>query len=233
MSSVPHQPCHHFNSTVCEVITAPKSQGCLLARSGGCNVDHINVGRKVWGQKGSCITGGCSMERLAAIGPEGMWLFLLILYPQHKLYCESGASGIVLARLQFGKLNQKKIPALFSFPPPTAPTPAFLALLHTQQFIFSFPISLAFYSIKFSIRFISAIQCSEQQSALWTARGVLPELRLPILSLSRRRQFYITQCHVLLWRKRAMTECNRIHYVDHGLLAIRCQLVLQGSTTVP
>lgn len=99
MSSVPHQPHHHFSSTVCEVITAPRSQGCSLARSGGCSVDHINVGRKVWGQKGSCITEGCSIESLAAIGPEGMEPFLLILYPQHILYCESGASGIVHQRL--------------------------------------------------------------------------------------------------------------------------------------
>lgn len=98
MSSVPHQPHHHFSSTVCEVITALRSQGCSLARSGGCSVDHINVGGKVSGQKESCITGGCSLESLAAAGPAGMWLFLLFLYPQHKWCYESGASSILHSR---------------------------------------------------------------------------------------------------------------------------------------
>lgn len=155
---------HHFSSTVCDVITGPRSQGCLLARLGGCSVDHINVGRKVWGQKGSCITVGCSLESLAAPGLEGMWPFLLFLYPQHILYCDSRASGNVHLRLwqtTIRKIHLKKkillVFILFFLHPPLLS-----CLAPKKQFIFSFPISLAFYSIIFSIRFISAMQCSEQ-----------------------------------------------------------------------
>lgn len=117
MSSVPHQPPHHFSSTVCEVITAPRSQGCSLARSGACSVDHINVGRKVCGQKGSCITWGCSSESLAAAGPEGMWPFLLFLYPQHLPCCESGASSIIHLRLWWTKIWKILLLLFFLHPP--------------------------------------------------------------------------------------------------------------------
>lgn len=149
MSSVPHQPHHHFNSTACEVITAPRSQGCSLARLGGYSVDRINVGRKVWGQKGSCITGGCSLERLAAASLEGMWPFLLFLYTQHKLYCESGASGMVHLRLShiiiWKTKFKKKNPAAFIFHNP--PLLSCLALKVTIYFLISSFFGLLSYQV--------------------------------------------------------------------------------------
>lgn len=146
---------HHFSSTVCEVITGPRSQGCLLARLGGCSVDHINVGRKVWGQKGSCITVGCSLESLAAPGLEGMWPFLLFLYPQHILYCDSRASGNVHLRLwqtTIRKIHLKKKKSylflLFYF---SSTHPCFRALLQKNNlfshFQFLWPFILSFFQL--------------------------------------------------------------------------------------